>query len=431
MTKKNKKPIFSITSTAFFSLAVIIWVLAPWGGRVLTAQASQQEHGEEEHGKSAKHEEGADNNDAHGEESGGGHDEHEKENVVRLSEGERKEFGITLATAEEGKLRVWTNLSGEVVVNADRIAHIVPRLPGIVTEVRKSLGDKVRAGEVMAIIESRELADAKAAYLAAKERIALAQANFTREKNLWEKKISSEQEYLDAKQALAEADIERRSTEQKLHALGFSDEYVKSLPAHPDVNLTLYEIVAPISGTVVKKHITLGEKLGNESNTFTVADLSNVWIHLTVYQKDLPKIRPGLHVIVRADQHDAKTSGIIDYVSPFVDESTRTATARVVVDNTEGNWRPGMFVTGQVLVDEVEVGILIYRSAIQIIDGDKAVFVQTDEGFEPRHIKTGRSNKDYVEVVSGLELGQRYVKSNAFTLKAELGKSQFGEGHGH
>lgn len=425
---KNKKiSTLSITSTTFFLLAVVIWILAPFGGSATIAQATQQEHGEEGEGHDestpTKHDEHA--------EEGSDHDENSEKEIVKLTKKERKEFGIELGTVKKGKLEIWKNLSGEVVVNADRIAHIVPRLPGIVTEVRKSLGDTVRPGEVMAIIESRELADAKAAYLAAQERIALAQAIFTREKNLWEKKISSEQEYLDAKQALAETNIELRASEQKLHALGFSDEYVKSLPANPDGNLTLYKIVAPISGTVVKKHITLGEKLGDESNTFTIADLSNVWINLTVYQKDLPKIRPELHVVVRADQHDAETSGTIDYVSPFVDESTRTATARVVVDNSKGGWRPGMFVSGQVVVDELDVDMLIYRSAIQVIDSEKAVFVQTEDGFEPRHVKTGRSNKNYVEIISGLELGQLYVKSNAFTLKAELGKSQFGEGHGH
>lgn len=424
--KNNKISILPAISTAFFLLTAVIWILSPFGGPATIAQASQQEHGKEEHDEPTEHEEHGDDHDGKGE-----HDEHGEEKVVRLSEDERKEFGIELATVAEGKLQVWTNLSGEVVVNADRISHIVPRLPGIVTEVRKSIGDTVYAGEVMAVIESRELADAKASYLAAKERLTLARLNFTRENNLWKKKISSEQEYLDAKQVLAEADIERRSSEQKLHALGFSDEYLKSLPNHPDVNFTRYKIIAPIRGTVVKKHITLGEKLGNDSNTFTVADLSNVWINLTIYQKDLAKIRQGLKAVVRADQHDDKTTGIIDYVSPFVDESTRTATARVVVDNSEGNWRPGMFVSGQVVVDELDVDILIHRSAIQIIDGEKAVFVQTGEGFEPHHVETGRSNQTHVEIVSGLELGQRYVKSNAFTLKAELGKSQFGDGHGH
>jgi len=422
MNNKNKKIILQTTSTVFFLLATVIWIFGSLGVTATIAQASQQEHGDD-------HGEDHDDHDEAGE--SGKHDEHEEEKVVQLTEKERKEFGIEIATVEKGKLQVRKNLSGEVVVNADRISHIVPRLPGIVTEVRKSLGDTVYPGEVMAIIESRELADAKATYLAAKERVNLARLNFTREKNIWEKKISSEQEYLDAKQVLAETDIERRSSEQKLHALGFSDEYVKSLPDHPNANFTLYKITAPISGTVVKKHITLGEKLGDESNTFTVADLSNVWINLTIYQKDLPLIHPGLQVVVRADQHDAETTGTIDYVSPFVDESTRTATARVVVDNLKGSWRPGMFVTGQVVVDEVDVDILIHRSAIQVIDGEKAVFVQTGEGFEPRHVKTGRSNQTHVEIVSGLKPGQRYVKSNAFTLKAQLGKSQFGDGHGH
>ena len=120
-------------------------------------------------------------------------------------------------------------LPAEIALNGDRIAHVVPRIPGVVRSVIKTLGDKVRAGEVLAVIHSRELADYKAGYLGAREKITLAETMYEREKSLWEKKITAEQDYLKAKRDVADARIELRSAEQKLHALGFSEEYLETI----------------------------------------------------------------------------------------------------------------------------------------------------------------------------------------------------------
>jgi cobalt-zinc-cadmium efflux system membrane fusion protein len=230
---------------------------------------------------------------------------------------------------------------------------------------------------------------------------------------------------------MAETSIDRRSAEQKLHALGFSEDYLKKLPSHQDQNFTRYEIVAPINGTVVKKHITLGEKVNGESETFTLADLDKVWAILTVYQKDLANVTVGNRVLVSATLGGARARGVIDYMSPLVDETTRTATARVVLDNTMSIWRPGVFINGQVETGQVRVKVLIPSSAQQNLNNETVVFVETNEGFEPRHVKVGRSNSTMVEIKEGLEPGQRVVIKGAFTLKAEIGKGSFGDGHGH
>jgi len=199
-----------------------------------------------------------------------------EEKIVTLTEDQMKKFGVEVGTAGPGKLQVHVTLPGEVAVNADRMAHIVPRVPGVVREVQKNLGDKVKKGEVMAVLESRELADAKASFLAARERVGMAETNFNREEQLWQKKISAEQEYLQTKQALSEAQIELRSAEQKLHALGFPEPYLKELPQHPELNFTRYEIISPFDATVIEKHITLGEVLKDDTEAFMIADLSDV-----------------------------------------------------------------------------------------------------------------------------------------------------------
>jgi len=361
----------------------------------------------------------------------GGHDGHGDEDIVRLSPEEIKEFGIEVGTAGPGRLHVYVSLPGEVVPNADRLAHIVPRVSGIVREVTKTLGDRVRAGEVMAVIESRELADMKSSYLAAKERILLAEANFRRVEKLWKKKISPEKEYLEAKQALAEARIELRSAEQKLHALGLSDEYLERMPEHPDISFTRYEVTAPFEGTVIEKHIAMGEALKEDAGAFVVADLSSVWVDLDVYQKNLSLVQKGQSVIISAGHGIPDVKARISYVGPLVGEETRTALARVVLPNKGGKWRPGLFVTGKIATSEIEAPLVVPKSALQTVEGRLSVFVQTEEGFEPHPVTTGRANGTLVEITSGLKPGDRYVTKGAFTLKAQLSKGAFGGGHAH
>ena len=236
---KNKYVIISVVVVAALSLGTFLWRnINSEKNQVHVEQMAHADGEEKEHDTHGHYEHGKDkskNPDEHAEhdehaegEGKGGHDEE----IVRLSDAELREFGIHLKTVQAGILNQYIELPGEIVLNADRIAHVVPRVAGIVREVGATVGDRIKAGQLLAVLESRELADAKASYLAAVEREKLAQANFAREERLWEKKVTSEQEYLDARQALAESRIEKNSTEQQLHALGFTDQVLKDLPEH-------------------------------------------------------------------------------------------------------------------------------------------------------------------------------------------------------
>ena len=360
-----------------------------------------------------------------------GEDDHEDEKAIRLTEAQRKEFGIELATAGSGQLKIQVELPGEIVPNADRVAHVVPRVPGVVREVRKVLGDHVRRGEILMVLDSKELADNKAAFLSAREKLDLAKSNYDREEDLWKKKISPTQDYLQAKQAQSEARIELRSAEQKLHALGYSDDYLAQLPSHPDASYIRYEVIAPFDGVIIEKHAALGEVQKEDAESFRIADLSTVWVNLGVYQKDIPSVRVGQPVVVSAGHGISDMTGEISYIGPLVGEQTRTATARVVLPNRGGQLRPGLFVTGRVTLSTVPVPILVSMTALQTIDEKTVVFVEDEDGFEPRAVTVGRSNGTHVEITSGLKSGQKYVSAGAFTLKAQLAKGSFGDGHGH
>ena len=361
------------------------------------------------------------------------HEEIYDESIVRLSEEDVRRFGIEVDRAGSGEFEIHLSVPGEIVINTNRMAHIVPRVSGVVQEVKKKLGDVVKTGQVMAVIRSRALADAKAGYLAAIERYDLAKTIFEREEKLWKEKISSEQEYLNAKKAFAEAKIQMRSAEQKLRALGFSQEYLEKLPLEQESQFTKFDITAPFDGTVINKHITLGEVVGSDTDVFVVADLDTVWVDLQVHQKDVGLIKKGQTVIISAKSSVPETKGAIDYVAPVIDEKTRTALARVVLDNTSRRLRPGTFITANVLVENRNAKLVVSKDILQDVDDKTCIFIKSEHGFEARPVTIGRSNERKVEIVTGLRAGETIVTKNSFRLKAELEKTAGGghAGHGH
>lgn len=364
---------------------------------------------------------------AEGRESKEEGEKREEEKHVVLSQEQMERFGIEVETAGPGKLDVHSSFPAEIVVNSDRTAQIVPRLTGVVSEVRKNLGDPVTAGEVMAVIESRELAEAKAKYLAALSRMSLAQTNFTKYEGLWQKEAIAEKQFLEVKNAFEEAQIELRSAKQKLHAMGLSSEYLKDLSNHPDEALTRYEILTPFDGTVISKRITLGEMRKEDHEAFVISDLSSVWVNLCVSQKDLPHVKEGQTVIISSGYGIPDSEGTIAYLEPVVGDKARTAIARVVIPNADKKWRPGLFVTAKVTVDSVDASLIVPKTALQKIENKTVIFVRESEGFEPRPVKVGRVNGSHVEIVSGMSPGDQYAAKQAFLLKAELGKSEAGD----
>ena len=364
----------------------------------------------------------------HGAEAHGHAHGHEEEKVVRVPAERAQQLGIQVEVARAGGLQTSLTLSGTVALNAERRVHVVSRIPGIVQESRKQLGDPVRAGEVMAVIDSRELADTKAVYLAARERLSLAETTFTREKDLWEKKIAPEEDYLKAKQALAEVRIEVQVAAQKLRALGVSEASVQQLAGRTNASLTRYEVIAPLAGTVIEKHITVGEMLKDDTEAFVVADLSTVWVDLNIAAKDLALVRKGQRVVIAADT-TMKAEGTVSYISAVVSDETRTVLTRVVLPNPDGRWRPGLFVTATLIASNTPVAVLIPKTATQTIEGQPSVFVQTPEGFAPRPVTLGRANETHVEITAGLQAGERYAATETFVLKADLGKGTGSHSH--
>jgi cobalt-zinc-cadmium efflux system membrane fusion protein len=356
------------------------------------------------------------------------HDDHGES--VQLDPDQMQEFGIEVAVANQGPIAMHLERPAEVKFSGDRLVHVVPRVGGVITQVIVSQGQTVKEGAVMAVLNSRELAELKAAYLADVERRGLARDTFERESRLWEKKISSEKDYLDARTALAEAEIALRASGQKLLALGFSRQYVELLTDSKDADLTRYEVRAPIAGTVIERHVSLGEAVSAEKETFLIADPSAIWVDVTLYPRDLSLVRAGQAVSI--DIGDGNPiQGKVAFVTPHISEETRTAVARVINGSVGGRMKPGMFVNASIEVGKETARVRVPKSAIQNYEDGPVIFVQDGDKFEPRPIRRGRENAQYVEVVAGIGAGETYVSKGSFVLKAELEKASFGDGHNH
>ena len=348
------------------------------------------------------------------------------EGRVRMDDPTAAKAGIEVRAAGAARIRSTLELQGEIQFNRDRMAHVVPQLAGVVLQSAKSLGDQVRKGEVLAVIQSKALADLRSEHLAAQTRLELAKSTHDREKQLWEEKISAQQDYLAARNALAEAQIAHRAVEQKLLALGLGHDAAQRGGVD---TLTRYEVRAPIDGVVIEKHVAAGEAVKEDATIFAIADLSSVWAEMNVYPKDLNLVKLGQKVTVRASTLNAQAEGRVSYVGSLVGEQTRSAKARVTLPNPERSWRPGLFVTVEVVQDETEVRVAVPVGAVQTYRDWKVVFGRFGDSFEARPVELGRSDGKQVEVLKGLEPGTRYAASNTFVLKADLGKA--GASHDH
>ncbi|MGH8610865.1 MAG: efflux RND transporter periplasmic adaptor subunit [Gammaproteobacteria bacterium] len=350
----------------------------------------------------------------------------QSEGRVRMDDAMMNNADIKLETAGPARIRSTLQLQGEIQFNQDRLAHVVPRLAGVVVKSAKNLGDQVKKGELLAVLESQTLADLKSEHLATQTRLELARGTFEREKRLWEEKISAQQDYLASRQVLIEAEIAHRNVEQKLLALGLTHAAVMRGGAD---SLTRYEIYAPIDGVVTEKHLAIGEAVKEDASIFTIADLSTVWTEMTIYPKDLSSVKLGQKVTVRASALNAEAEGRVSYVGSLIGEQTRSAKARVTLLNPDRSWRPGLFVAVDLVQDETEVPVAVSAEAIQTHRDWKVVFARYGEFFEGRPVELGRSDGKWVEVVSGLAPGTQYAATNSFVLKADLGKA--GASHDH
>lgn len=338
-----------------------------------------------------------------------------EEGKVKLTDAQIKASGVTLATAGAARIQSALQLPGEIGFNEDRTAHVVPRVAGVVEAVSGNVGQVVKKGTVLAVISSTSLSEKRSELLGAQKRLEFARTTYAREKKLWEEKISAQQDYLQAEQQLREAEIAAQNARQKLAALGASTTGTGPL--------SRFEIRAPFDGAIVEKHITLGETVKEDANIFVLSDLSTVWANLVVPAKDIEKVRVGLPALVTTTSSETKASGNVSYVGSLIGEQTRSANARVVLQNPQMAWRPGLYVNVELVAEQTDVPVAVTADAVQSINDKPVVFMRVGDGFVAQPVTIGRSNGKQVEILKGLKTGAQYAAAGSFVIKAELGKS--------
>jgi cobalt-zinc-cadmium efflux system membrane fusion protein len=356
----------------------------------------------------------------HAEEGAAAEGEHGEEGHIKLSAEQITAAGIQLAEAKPQNISRGLPFPGEVRFDEDRTAHVVPRVPGVVEAVAVNLGQTVKKGQLLAVIASQQISDQRSEQAAAQRRLALARTTYEREKKLWQDKISAEQDFLQARQALQEAEIAVSNARQKISVLSGSVVATGG---------NRYELRAPFDGVVVEKHLTPGEVVDESTAAFTLSDLSRVWVTFGVSPKDLNKVQVGKAVTVSAPELNAEVVGSVAYVGSLLGEQTRTATVRVTLENPRGSWRPGLFVTALVATDSREAKVAVPETAIQTVEDKPTVFVRTDDGFEARAVELGSRAAGHVEITQGLEPGAQVASAGSFVLKSELGKASAEHSH--
>lgn len=371
---------------------------------------------EHDHGSDAEGGRGA-KKDEHGHGAEGG------EGFVKLTATQMAAAGIETAPVASGTLSKEITVPGRILINANLQAKVVPRLAGTASKVFKQAGDSVAEGEVLAMLESREMADAKGEYLAARRAEELAKATFVREERLWKKKVTAEQDYLTAKNTHQEAVIKRDLAHQKLHTISMSeDDIAEFVKSGNNENYRFYELKSPIKGRIIARDLIVGQIVSTDREVFSIADLSRVWVEIAVSPADLAFAKDGQDVRIQSGVKTATAKVIA--VNPSIDAETRTAKVVAELANEASDWRLGDFVNAQLLSGKLEVNLMVPRDAIQTIKGAKAVFVNEGGGFRMRPVTTGREDTNNVEILSGLEFGETIATKNTFTIKAELGKAE-------
>jgi cobalt-zinc-cadmium efflux system membrane fusion protein len=347
--------------------------------------------------------------------------------AIKLSERQVDAGKFTIDETRSGVLSKRIAVPGSIVPSGDHIARVAVRLLGTVAELRKRLGDVVQAGEVVAVIESREVADAKSEYLAARLVFDLQQTLFNRSTRLFEGKVLSENDFLRARTTFEDARVKHEIARQKLFALSLTAEQIEALPQQPVEALRRQELRAPISGRVAERRVELGSLVGREgqeSELFVIVDLTVVWAELAVSPLDLATIHEGQKITITAGTGDESSPAAIMFVSPLLDKDTRFARVVASVDNAARKWRPGSFITAEIPMDAAPAAVVVPKTALQSVKGDTVIFVRTADGFEARKVDVGRQDVRLVEVTNGLTVGERIATSNTFILKAELGKAE-------
>jgi len=318
--------------------------------------------------------------------------------------------------------------NGETAYDARRSAEVLPRVAGVLREVKVDLGQLVHRGDVLAVVDSAQVGASKAQYLIARSAEELAKVTYERTVKLTQANAAPAKNELEALTAQNQARAALLDAEQKLRNLGFNDGDLARIARENDTR-NLLEITAPVDGTIIAWDATLGEAVEPTTQLFALADTTRMWVWIDVYEHDIAAIASGQTVTFTiSGTDDPVFSGKVTWVGTEVNATTRTARVRAEMANPGGRLRANQFGQARIQVEPEHDALVVPRAAVQDDGKIQMVFVPLAEGvYRPQRVTTVPTERDdLVEIIRGLEPGQRVVTARAYILKSELFKNRLG-----
>ena len=333
--------------------------------------------------------------------------------AILFSKSFAERAGIKTVTAQKAPLTPAVKVVGTVTFDPEHVAAVGTRIRGLVRKLKKLEGDHVKAGDMLAEIESAELGQAQASIAMLEAQRKAAESNARRERDLARQKLSTAREAELAEATLSEYRAMLAAAQQKVAALGGAS-------GNP---FGVYLVRAPLAGTVVERRIAAGQSVDDNIVAFRIANLDHLWVELAVFERNLGAMRKGDAVEVRSlADPDQILKGQVAYVGDQVDETTRSAAVRIEIDNKERKLRPGQSVTAIIHASgPARRALLVPLQAVTFIDGKPTVFVAEGEGrVVPTPVELGASDGASQEITAGLKEGAQIVGEGVFALKSEL-----------
>lgn len=348
--------------------------------------------------------------------------DHEHEHEVAINDSQLSEHQIAVAPVDRGPIFSSLELRGKAQFHPDLVVHVLPKMAGVVVEAKKSAGDKVQKGEVLAWMESEQMAQAKADYLRAFQSEVLEKARFDRSLQLSEKRLVSEAELQSARADYERAKIDSVLARERLLAYGLSQDDLYRLDLEEERDLRLYALRSPLEGVIINSHLSPGEFVEGIQEAFEIVNPSLIRIELALPMEEQARIRPGDEIVVRSPCTGKNYSAKISYVAPHLKPDTLSGSAHAEMDNPELEICPGMYLSVSALKTLKSNVLRVPNTAIQEFEGKNVVFVYHGDHFHPREVQLGAKDGTNTEIVAGLRALEKVATEGSFLIKADLGK---------
>lgn len=335
---------------------------------------------------------------------------------------------IVAAHPQAGQAGATVHAVGQLGFNLNRLVHITPLTDGVVRRVQADLGREVQRGDILAELSSPEIAEAKASLLKAVAEEKVSSEVLSRERDLFEKKVSSAQDFYAAEARHATALANLRAAEQMLLDLGFDQQRLDRIVSEQEAR-SLMPLTAPFDGTVIARDAVTGDVVSVGDAMFTVTDLSTLWLDLAVSEIDVVRLRVGQRVELRSPAIPHEVTGVITWISSRLNETTRMAEVRAEVSNADGLLRAGMFVDADIIVGDPSASLLVPRASVHRFGGKPFVFVRLDgDLYELRRVEVRPASESLTGVTAGLSDRDVVAVERSYLLKSEFQKSRLGAG---